>query len=266
MRWSNCAPARGASRTRARRRPSCTTGLIAASQNRWPSLAFDIGAINDAALAGCWSQASTTRPSCGRRRFWEKLYEPLIRRAAGLGRAAGAEDPDHYEKAFAHLRRAGDRRRAGRSGGGACGRPRRRARHPRAMRISGWAAGCLPSCRDRRHARHRMGAQARPNSRPCPMCGSCARTAVYWRYDHGKYGAVERVERPSARCRLRIEPRQRAWRIIAKRAVLAAGAHRASDGVRQQRSPGVMLAGAVRDLSQPLCGDAGRRDRGLHQQ
>src|SRR5204862_3456953 len=35
-------------------------------------------------------------------RFWEMLYEPLIRRAAGLGRAAGAEDPDHYEKAFAH--------------------------------------------------------------------------------------------------------------------------------------------------------------------
>ena len=35
-------------------------------------------------------------------KFWEKLYEPLIRRAAGLGRAAGAEDPDHYEKAFAH--------------------------------------------------------------------------------------------------------------------------------------------------------------------
>src|SRR5205085_12602460 len=34
--------------------------------------------------------------------FWEAVYEPLIRRAAGLGRAAGAEDPDHYEKAFAH--------------------------------------------------------------------------------------------------------------------------------------------------------------------
>jgi NADPH-dependent 2,4-dienoyl-CoA reductase/sulfur reductase-like enzyme len=33
--------------------------------------------------------------------FWERLYEPLIRRAAGLGRAARAEDPDHYEQANA---------------------------------------------------------------------------------------------------------------------------------------------------------------------
>ena len=32
----------------------------------------------------------------------EKIYEPSIRRAAGLGRAAGADDPDEYEKAFAH--------------------------------------------------------------------------------------------------------------------------------------------------------------------
>ena len=35
-------------------------------------------------------------------RFWEKLYEPLIRRAAGLGRARRRADPDHYEKAYAH--------------------------------------------------------------------------------------------------------------------------------------------------------------------
>ena len=34
--------------------------------------------------------------------FWEKVYEPLIRRAAGLGRAAGVDDPDTYEKAYAH--------------------------------------------------------------------------------------------------------------------------------------------------------------------
>ena len=33
--------------------------------------------------------------------FWERVYEPLIRRAAGLGRAAGRTDPDHYEHANA---------------------------------------------------------------------------------------------------------------------------------------------------------------------
>ena len=33
--------------------------------------------------------------------FWERVYEPLIRRAAGLGRAAARADPDHYEQAYA---------------------------------------------------------------------------------------------------------------------------------------------------------------------
>ena len=34
--------------------------------------------------------------------FWEKVYEPLIRRAAGLGKPPLHDDPDVYEKAFAH--------------------------------------------------------------------------------------------------------------------------------------------------------------------
>src|SRR4029453_19605830 len=35
-------------------------------------------------------------------RFWEKIYEPLIRRCAGFGSAAKGRDPDRYEKAYAH--------------------------------------------------------------------------------------------------------------------------------------------------------------------
>jgi NADPH-dependent 2,4-dienoyl-CoA reductase/sulfur reductase-like enzyme len=34
--------------------------------------------------------------------LWEKLYEPFIRRAAGLGKASYEADPDHYEKCWAH--------------------------------------------------------------------------------------------------------------------------------------------------------------------
>ena len=37
------------------------------------------------------------------RAFWERVYEPLIRRAAGLGAGPlGRLIPDHYEKAVAH--------------------------------------------------------------------------------------------------------------------------------------------------------------------
>ncbi len=70
-------------------------GFVAASQNRWPSLGFDIGAVNDLLApllpAGFYYKTFMWPP-----KFWERLYEPLIRRAAGLGRGAGAADPDHY--------------------------------------------------------------------------------------------------------------------------------------------------------------------------
>ena len=56
------------------------------SQNRWPSLEFDIGAVNALAssifVAGFYYKTFMWPKS-----FWEKIYEPMIRRAAGLGRA-----------------------------------------------------------------------------------------------------------------------------------------------------------------------------------
>src|SRR4029077_19003890 len=75
-------------------------GLEAMSQNRWPSLAFDLMAINSVAspvLGAGFYYKTFMWPSA----FWEKVYEPLIRRAAGLGRAPEGIDPDHYEKAHA---------------------------------------------------------------------------------------------------------------------------------------------------------------------
>ena len=77
-------------------------GLTAASQNRWPSLGFDVGAVERSALAACSRPASTTRPSCGRRSWWTSVYEPFIRRAAGLGRAPTLPDPDRYLHRHAH--------------------------------------------------------------------------------------------------------------------------------------------------------------------
>ena len=59
-------------------------GLVARSQNRWPSLEFDIGALNSLAsamfVAGFYYKTFMWPKS-----FWEKIYEPIIRKAAGLG-------------------------------------------------------------------------------------------------------------------------------------------------------------------------------------
>ncbi|MGB8623862.1 MAG: 2Fe-2S iron-sulfur cluster-binding protein, partial [Paracoccaceae bacterium] len=76
-------------------------GLSARSQNAWPSLRWDLLALNDrfATFLGAgfyyktfmWPQS-----------FWERVYEPMIRRAAGLGALSGRHDPARHDKAFAH--------------------------------------------------------------------------------------------------------------------------------------------------------------------
>ena len=85
-------------------------GLEAASQNRWPSLRFDLLAVNSL-LAPVLSAGFYYKTFMWPASFWEKVYEPLIRRAAGLGRAAGAGRPRHLREGLPALRRAGGRRR-----------------------------------------------------------------------------------------------------------------------------------------------------------
>ena len=66
-------------------------GLAARSQNRWPSLRFDLLSVNDLA-APFLSAGFYYKTFMWPRAFWEKLYEPLIRRAAGLGSLSGKHD------------------------------------------------------------------------------------------------------------------------------------------------------------------------------
>jgi len=60
-------------------------GLVAVSQNRWPSLSFDVMAANGA-LSPLFPAGFYYKTFMWPSGFWEKVYEPLIRRAAGLGR------------------------------------------------------------------------------------------------------------------------------------------------------------------------------------
>ena len=76
-------------------------GLTAQSQNRWPSLKFDAMAINDR-LSPFFAAGFYYKTFMWPAAFWEKLYEPLIRRAAGLGRAVLERDPESYEKCWTH--------------------------------------------------------------------------------------------------------------------------------------------------------------------
>ena len=60
-------------------------GMIVKSQNRWPSLKTDLGSINNI-LSPIFSAGFYYKTFMGPKGFWKNVYEPLIRRTAGLGK------------------------------------------------------------------------------------------------------------------------------------------------------------------------------------
>ncbi|EIE50002.1 sarcosine oxidase subunit alpha [Salipiger aestuarii] len=76
-------------------------GLQTRSQNTCPSLKFDVGAVNDAAYM-LFSAGFYYKTFMWPRSFWDKVYEPFVRAAAGLGVCPSEEDPDHYASRNLH--------------------------------------------------------------------------------------------------------------------------------------------------------------------
>ena len=60
-------------------------GIRVNSQNRWPSLNLDVGSINNL-LSPMFSAGFYYKTFMGPKGFWKKVYEPIIRRTAGLGK------------------------------------------------------------------------------------------------------------------------------------------------------------------------------------
>src|ERR1700683_932033 len=83
-----------------------TDGLIATSQNRWPSLKFDIGAVNDLFSplfgAGFYYKTFMGPNLLGQNWAWARVYVPMMRRAEGPGVAPREPDPDRYTRTFDH--------------------------------------------------------------------------------------------------------------------------------------------------------------------
>ncbi len=222
-------------------------GLAAHSQNRWPSLAFDAMAINDR-LSNFLTAGFYYKTFMWPAAFWEKLYEPIIRKAAGLGTLSHAPDPDSYDKGFRHcdllVIGAGPSGlmaalTAGRAGADVIladedfavgGRLNSEVMSIGDLSASNWAASIFAEL------------SSLPNVRVMP------RTTVIGAFDHGIYGALERVSDHLA-VPPEGKPRQILWRIYTKQTILAAGSTERPIAFENNDRPGIMLASAMRSYA-----------------
>ncbi|MCF4167625.1 sarcosine oxidase subunit alpha family protein [Zavarzinia compransoris] len=251
-------------RTGARREPNtkATTveiydGLKAASQNRWPSLGFDVGAVNSL-LSPVFVAGFYYKTFMWPAAFWEKVYEPAIRKAAGLGRGAGLPDPDLYEKAnaFCDVLVIGGGP-AGLAAALAAGRSGARTILADEDFLFG---GRLNA--ERLEIAEKAGAdwaaEAVAELASLPHVTLMPRTTVFGVYDGETYAALERVADHLA-VPPPHQPRQRLWRIQARQSVLAAGAIERPLVFGGNDRPGVMSAAAVRAYLNRFAVAPGRR-------
>ena len=246
------AGASAAPNTRATTQP-LDAGLEAASQNHWPSLELDVGELN-AFAAPLFPAGFYYKTFIHPRRAWKHLFEPVIRNAAGLGRAPEGPDPDRYEYFYATYDVLV-------AGGGVSGLAAALAAAASGARVlvveqSGWWGGRAATdgvTVDGRPAADWVAdAVARLTDLPNATLRLNAQAAGV--YDHGYALVSERIARPAAASGLR----ERLWRVRARRIVTATGAIERPLAFAGNDRPGVMLAGAVRDyldLWGVACGD-----------
>jgi len=219
-------------------------GLITKSQNNWPNLQYDILSVNDL-FSNFLGAGFYYKTFMWPKSFWEKIYEPFIRRAAGLGALSGLHNSDTYEKAYAFcdLLIIG----GGPSGLMAAkiaaeagldvilaeqepifgGRLNSETEKVDGIPGSDWAAKIIEELKALDNVRLYL------------------RTTVTGVYDQGTFAAVERVghhlpDRGSDR------PLECFWRIVAKNSILAAGAIERGIAFPNNDRPGIMAASAVR--------------------
>jgi sarcosine oxidase subunit alpha len=232
-------------------------GLEALSQNRWPNLGFDMMAINGlfAPLLVAGFYYKTFMWPAG---FWEKVYEPLIRRAAGLGALSGAPDPDGYDRdhAFCDLLVAG----AGPAGLAAALVAGRSGARVILIEEDALLGGRLLAERHEIDGRPAglWVADTLAELETLANVMILTRTTLFGAYDNKVFGAVERVAdhllQPAPG-----QPRQRLWKIVAKRSILSTGAIERPITFGGNDRPGVMMASAVQAYVNRYAASPGRR-------
>ena len=219
-------------------------GLDAVSQNRWPSLAFDLGAVNSM-LSPFIPAGFYYKTFMWPRRAWQKLYEPCIRATAGLGRAPSEPDPDCYANRYAHCDLLI-------IGGGAAGLAAAltaavsgarvilcdEQAQPGGALLSDAAAviGGLPAPRWAEHVTNILSTRVNVTVLP--------RTTAFGYFSHNFVALCERLQDhmsdPPAH-----RPRERLWQVRAREVIFACGALERPLVFPGNDRPGILLAGAA---------------------
>lgn len=221
-------------------------GLVASGQHAWPSVRFDIGAVNNLVsrflAAGFYYKTFMGVPpfEWGRGTGMWMMYEKAIRRSAGMGRASRAPDPESYEHAhaFCDLLVVG----SGPAGLAAAEVAAKAGLDVLIVEQDFEAGGVLLN-------RDGEAAEARRSDLIAAALAAGARlmtrTTAFGLYDYGVAGLLERVTQHLADPSRHL-PRQRFWTLRAKRTILAAGALERHIAFGDNDRPGVMAASAAR--------------------
>ena len=222
-------------------------GLTASSQNHWPSLEFDIGALN-ALVARFLPAGFYYKMFMYPRSFWKHVYEPFIRQSAGLGKAPDAEtvDGDTYEHFYFNTDVMV-------IGGGVAGLQAAKTAAATGKKVllieqtAAWGGRAIVDGGeiDDQSVAHWVETTLAALK---AMDNVTIRTRMMASgiYDHGYVLGYERLNdhKPDA-----IGPRHRLWRIRASHVVTATGAIERPLSFAGNDIPGVLLASAVRDYA-----------------
>jgi sarcosine oxidase, subunit alpha len=224
-------------------------GLEAHSQNRWPSLSWDFGSINNL-ISPFIPAGFYYKTFMWPRSAWKSLYEPRIRAAAGLGTSPTLADPDRYTNRFAHC----DVLVVGAGPAGLSAALAAASSGAKVILCDEQAefGGSLLSESAGSHAASIEGmpastwlARAIATLKDNPRVTVLPRTNAFGYFPHNMMGLNERLTDHLAQPHAD-SPRERQWQVRAKEVVLAAGAIERPLVFPGNDRPGIMLAGAAR--------------------